>query len=74
MQRLNRLNQQRNDRHLPTGSGHDAYDRTTPPEPWQPGWQTPVIDAASPEHQERLLAWAIINFWKPTEEKSDDSH
>ena len=74
MQRLNRLNQARNDRPLPVGSGHGAYDRPDPPKSWEPGWQCPPIDPNSPEHQERLRAWAIVHFWKPAEEKSDDSH
>lgn len=74
MQRLNRLNQARNDRPLPVGSGHSPYDRPDPPKSWEPGWQLPVIDAASPEHQERLLAWAIVNYWKPIEEIAHDSH
>lgn len=70
MYRVNRLNQARNDRPLPVGSGHGAYDRPDPPKSWEPGWQCPPIPADV--EAERLRAWAIINFWKPTEEKASE--
>lgn len=69
---ISRINQRHEQRPQAVDTGHSPYERTEPPEPWQPGWQTPVIDAASPEHQDRLLAFNIVHHWKPTEEKASE--